>query len=137
MQQTTYYNLNLPEGTDRVDVDALNENSEVIDLAMYQIKTTAEAPVYYSQVINTPESLPASDVYPWAKASTKPTYTADEVGTMTTTQITQVTDDLSERIEEVAQQAANVEKITNEQILSLFENPYVPDESEDEGIDSI
>ena len=32
-----------------------------------------------------PTSLPASDVYSWAKASTKPTYTASEVGAMPNT----------------------------------------------------
>lgn len=42
---------------------------------------------YYNTASNTlalssdiPTSLPASDVYSWAKASTKPTYTASEVG---------------------------------------------------------
>jgi len=39
--------------------------------------------IWYSNVIattsNIPSSLPASDVYPWAKASTKPTYKASEV----------------------------------------------------------
>lgn len=42
---------------------------------------------YYNTASNTlalssdiPTSLPASDVYAWAKASTKPTYTASEVG---------------------------------------------------------
>lgn len=33
-----------------------------------------------SQITDFPESLPASDVYAWAKAETKPTYTASEVG---------------------------------------------------------
>ena len=32
--------------------------------------------------INIPTTLPASDVYAWAKASTKPTYTASEVGAL-------------------------------------------------------
>jgi hypothetical protein len=36
---------------------------------------------------NKPASLPASDVSAWAKAATKPTYTASEVGTLTTQQI--------------------------------------------------
>lgn len=34
-------------------------------------------------VANLPTSYPASDVHDWAKASTKPTYTADEVGAAT------------------------------------------------------
>lgn len=33
-----------------------------------------------SQITDFPTSMPASDVYAWAKASTKPTYTASEVG---------------------------------------------------------
>lgn len=32
------------------------------------------------QITNFPSSMPASDVYSWAKAKTKPTYTASEVG---------------------------------------------------------
>jgi hypothetical protein len=36
---------------------------------------------------NKPTSLPASDVSAWAKAATKPTYTAAEVGAMTISQI--------------------------------------------------
>lgn len=33
-----------------------------------------------SKISDFPASMPASDVYAWAKASTKPTYTANEVG---------------------------------------------------------
>lgn len=33
-----------------------------------------------SQITDFPSSMPASDVYSWAKASSKPTYTASEVG---------------------------------------------------------
>jgi hypothetical protein len=33
-----------------------------------------------SEITDFPASMPASDVYEWAKASVKPTYTADEVG---------------------------------------------------------
>ena len=41
-----------------------------IDLSPYALKTEI------------PTSLPASDVYDWAKSSTKPTYTASEVGAL-------------------------------------------------------
>ena len=41
-----------------------------VDLEPYALKTQI------------PTSLPASDVYAWAKASTKPTYTASEVGAL-------------------------------------------------------
>lgn len=61
-----------------------------------------KAPVQHthtkSQITDFPTSLPASDVSAWAKASTKPTYTASEVGaaptshTHTKSQITDLTD---------------------------------------------
>ena len=35
------------------------------------------------QISDFPTSMPASDVKAWAKADTKPTYTADEVGATT------------------------------------------------------
>lgn len=37
-------------------------------------------PTRWADVFGAPASLPASDVYPWAKAASKPTYTAAEVG---------------------------------------------------------
>lgn len=37
-----------------------------------------------SQISDFPTSLPASDVYAWAKASTKPSYSASEVGAVST-----------------------------------------------------
>lgn len=36
-------------------------------------------PTRWSYIKDAPESLPASDVYPWAKAATKPSYTWDEI----------------------------------------------------------
>ena len=121
MRQTEHYNFNLPDGTDRVNIEALNANSEVLDTVIFQVQGKAEAPVYYSQILNTPTSLPASDVYPWAKNSNKPQYTANEVGTLDTAQITMITDGLSDRIDQVAQQAANIDAITADQINSLFD----------------
>lgn len=38
-----------------------------------------------SQITDFPTSMPASDVYSWAKASAKPTYTASEVGARAST----------------------------------------------------
>lgn len=35
--------------------------------------------VTWNNVTNHPTSMPASDVYDWAKASSKPTYTWDEI----------------------------------------------------------
>lgn len=45
-----------------------------------EVKIDSTTGKLYSKAI--PSSLPASDVYPWAKADTKPTYTATEVGAM-------------------------------------------------------
>ncbi len=45
-----------------------------------EVKIDSATGKLYSKTI--PLSLPASDVYPWAKSATKPTYTANEVGAM-------------------------------------------------------
>ena len=45
----------------------------------YQLKITDVNKLPYSLLSGTPTSLPASDVYPWAKAATKPTYTFSEI----------------------------------------------------------
>lgn len=60
--------------------------------------------------IKIPTSLPASDVYAWAKEPQKPTYTASEVGAATQKQV----DDLSETIADLLpknQGASNAGKI--------------------------
>lgn len=48
-----------------------------------KIKINADTPhdigVDWSNVANHPTSMPASDVYDWAKASSKPTYTWNEI----------------------------------------------------------
>lgn len=53
--------------------------------------TDARTPVSHSHTVsditNFPASMPASDVYDWAKASTKPTYTANEVGAVATSAV--------------------------------------------------
>ena len=45
-------------------------------------ETGTSAPEY---IKNKPASMPASDVYAWAKAATKPSYTASEVGAIPST----------------------------------------------------
>lgn len=51
---------------------------------VYSWAKASSKPSYsYSEISNTPSSLPASDVYSWAKASSKPTYTLSEVGATT------------------------------------------------------
>lgn len=48
---------------------------------VYAWAKEASKPSYdYSEINNTPSSLPASDVSAWAKASTKPSYTFSEIG---------------------------------------------------------
>ena len=52
----------------------------------------------YNSLYNKPTSLPASDVYSWAKESTKPSYTASEVGTYTTSEIDTKLDEKQDKI---------------------------------------
>lgn len=66
--------------------DLLNPTSEQINkshildaLSGYQPLIDSSHKLAYSLISGTPTSLPASDVYAWAKASTKPSYTLDEV----------------------------------------------------------
>ena len=54
--------------------------------ALYPIKYDAQGHITGSGTAVT--SLPANDVYAWAKASTKPSYTANEVGAVSTSNIT-------------------------------------------------
>ena len=42
MQNTTWYNLNKPEGTDIVDVSKFNQNSDTIDQELHKAKLTAD-----------------------------------------------------------------------------------------------
>ena len=50
-------------------------------------------PTRWSYIKDAPESLPASDVYPWAKEATKPSYTWDEI-TDRPTKLSQFQDDV-------------------------------------------
>ncbi len=62
-----------------------------------------------SQIIDFPSSMPASDVYSWAKASTKPSYTASEVGALPdTTEIPSITDLLNGNTSLVAARSGTV-----------------------------
>ena len=60
---------NIPEAYDDTDLDN-------------RIKAIEDD---YVKQADIPTTLPASDVYDWAKAETKPTYTADEVGALPNT----------------------------------------------------
>lgn len=55
---------------------------------VYAWAKAASKPSYsYSEISGTPSSLPASDVYSWAKASSKPSYIASEVMSISATSI--------------------------------------------------
>lgn len=69
------------KGTSGV-VDLGTVITEHQDLSGYQTKITSTNKLAYSLISGTPTSLPASDVYAWAKAATKPSYTAAEVGAL-------------------------------------------------------
>lgn len=63
------------ENADFADSVHTHTKSQITDFAHTHTK---------SQITDFPTSMPASDVYAWAKASTKPTYTASEVGASAT-----------------------------------------------------
>lgn len=74
-------------GTDKV-VDLGTVITEHQSLAGYQPLIDASHKLAYSLISETPTSLPASDVYDWAKAETKPSYAFSEItGTASTGQI--------------------------------------------------
>ena len=83
-------------------IPAANLNAIQDEVIANATAIEGKAPVQHthtkSQITDFPSSLPASDVSAWAKASTKPTYTASEVGaaptshTHTKSQITDLTD---------------------------------------------
>lgn len=58
------------------------DNVEGLDTALAR-KAAASHTHTKSQISDFPTSMPASDVKAWAKADTKPTYTASEVGATT------------------------------------------------------
>lgn len=47
-----------------------------------QVNSDWNASSGVAEILNKPSSMPASDVYAWAKAATKPSYTASEVGAL-------------------------------------------------------
>ena len=62
-------------------VDGANEKLSVRNCLLTQAWSAWKTIAFTSDI---PTSLPASDVYAWAKASTKPSYTAAEVGALST-----------------------------------------------------
>ena len=90
MKETEKLKLKLPEISDWADITALNDNFQALDSWLEQLKsdiiaklndTPAKEHTHTKKdITDFPESLPASDVYDWAKQPNKPVYTAGEVG---------------------------------------------------------
>ena len=90
MKETEKLKLKLPENSDWADIVALNDNFQALDRWLEQLKsdiiaklndTPAKEHTHTKRdITDFPESMPASDVYEWAKQPNKPTYTANEVG---------------------------------------------------------
>ena len=86
-------NTNLTRATERIDTNANNIATNITNITNLTNKLTDYPTLEYLEEVKTdleneianihiPTTLPASDVYAWAKASTKPTYTASEVGAL-------------------------------------------------------
>ena len=90
MKETEKLKLKLPENSDWADIVALNDNFQALDRWLEQLRrdiiaklndTPAKEHTHTKKdITDFPTSLPASDVYPWAKQPSKPVYTAGEVG---------------------------------------------------------
>lgn len=63
--------------TDKEKLNGIAAGAEVNIQSDWNVSDTTSK----AYIKNKPTSLPASDVYQWAKATTKPSYTASEVGT--------------------------------------------------------
>lgn len=90
MKETEKLKLKLPEISDWADIAALNDNFQALDSWLEQLKSDIIAKLNDTpakdhthtkkDITDFPESMPASDVYDWAKQPGKPAYTAGEVG---------------------------------------------------------
>ena len=90
MKETEKLKLKLPEISDWADIVALNDNFQALDSWLEQLKSDIIAKLNDTpakdhthtrkDITDFPTSLPASDVYDWAKQPGKPAYTAGEVG---------------------------------------------------------
>lgn len=107
MQKTTNFGLKKPELTDNYEVNDFNYNADVIDAKLKELENNSSINTHVTdtvvhiteeeraswdskasgththskaEITDFPTSLPASDVYSWAKESVKPSYTKSEVG---------------------------------------------------------
>lgn len=95
MKETEKLKLKLPEISDWADITALNDNFQALDSWLEQLKsdiiaklndTPAKEHTHTKKdITDFPTSLPASDVYDWAKQPEKPVYAAGEVGARSST----------------------------------------------------
>ena len=87
------------------NVSALDKKITDLNQTVVNLQDTKAEKVHTHLVANItdfPTSLPASDVYDWAKAETKPTYTHDEVGALSSSThipstLEEMTDDQNHR----------------------------------------
>ena len=81
--------------SDKIKLDGIEENATAVtdstisdwgykktDTNTWRPQPDWDATSGDAAILNKPSSLPASDVYSWAKNATKPTYTASEVGAL-------------------------------------------------------
>lgn len=74
-------------GVAELDSNGKVPSSQLPTIPAAQVNSDWNASSGVAEILNKPVSLPASDVYAWAKESTKPTYTASEVGAVATTNV--------------------------------------------------
>lgn len=124
MKETDNLKLKLPEENDWADVGALNENFRALDSWLEQLKSDIIAKLNDTpakdhthtkkDITDFPTSLPASDVYDWAKQPGKPVYTAGEVGARSST--------WTPKLQDVAYLGENPVKSTADDTTSRWAN---------------
>ena len=124
MKETEKLKLKLPEISDWADITALNDNFQALDSWLEQLKsdiiaklndTPAKEHTHTKKdITDFPTSLPASDVYDWAKQPGKPVYTAGEAGARSST--------WTPKLQDVAYLGENPVKTTADDTTSRWAN---------------
>ena len=114
--------------------DAMTDNAEAIE-ALTEI-AGSKAPAVHThtknEITDFPTSLPASDVSEWAKATSKPSYTASEVGalpstTVIPTALAALTEDATHRVVTDTEKAAwNAKSNFSGNYNDLTNKPTIP-----------
>lgn len=88
------YIKNKPEHFDQIQADWNETDNTQPDyiknkptIPAAQVNADWNATSGVAEILHKPSSMPASDVYPWAKAQNKPSYSASEVGAIPTTML--------------------------------------------------